>query len=184
MKNKKLSARELVLVIILAVLLIGVCYYMFYYTPLQNELQDISNQSAEVDSQISVASAKLGSMSAMQEELDEVFARPESEITEIAPYDNAKVVMSELNGILGHSKNYKLTFTDPVIEDDGTVRRTVSMNFKCDNYSSAKQIIGNLSSSRWRCLMKNVSVGAEENIRAEEVNCSATIVFFESTKLE
>ena len=184
MKKMKLTAREYILVVVLLLLLIGVGYYMFYYTPLQAEIQSLNNQSADLDSEISVAAASLGRMSKMQKELDEIFTRPESEITEIAPYDNAKVVMSELNGILGQSLNYKLTFADPVIAADGIVRRTVSMNFSCASYNSAKQIINNLCNSHWRCLMRNLAVTGDDNITGSTVDCTATIVFFESTNLE
>ena len=184
MKKFKLTAREYVLVIVLLVLLIGVCYYMFYLTPLQSEIQSLNNQCADVEAETTIAATRLASMSKMQKELDEIFARPESEITEIAPYDNAKVVMTELNGILGQSQNYKLTFSDPVIEADGTVRRTVNMNFTCGSYNSAKQIIKNLCNSHWRCLMKNLNVDGGDSVRSEEVSCTATIVFFESTNLE
>ena len=184
MKTKKFSAKELILVVFLVVLLVGVSYYMFYYTPLQEELKQISDQSLDVDSQTTLATAKLTSMSRMQKELDEIFAKPQNEITEIAPYDNAKVIMNELNGILASSINYKLTFADPVIGKDGTVRRTVGMNFNCANYAAAKQIINNLTSGHWRCLMNSLTINSESNIRSEGVVCSASIVFFESTNLQ
>ena len=184
MKNKKLTGREFVLLIVLIIILLAVCYYMFYYSPAQSEIQSVHNQSSETDTEITIAATKLGSMSKMQEELDAVYARPKNEITEIAPYDNAKVVMSELNGILSQSLNYKLTFADPVIEDNGTVRRTVSMNFTCPSYTAATKIVDDLCSSRWRCLMKNLSVDGDNDITDGEVVCNATIVFFESTNLE
>ena len=184
MKNKKLTGREFILLIILIIILLAVCYYMFYYSPVQSEILSVKNQASEMDAEISTAAAKLGSMSKMQEELDEVYARPENEITEIAPYDNAKVVMSELNGILSQSQNYRLTFADPVIEDNGTVRRTVNMSFSCASYTAATKIVDNLCNSRWRCLMKNLTVDGGEDLTANEVSCSATIVFFESTNLQ
>lgn len=208
MGNRALSGRERVMLVFLAVLLIGVGYYMLYFKPLQNELANIKNQSAQIDSEISVAMAKANSMSGMQAELDEIFSRPANEITEIAPYDNAKVVMSQLNGILSASEKYSLSFTDPKIEKDGTVRRTVSMDFSCKDYASAKSIIKSLSSSQWRCLISSVSIAQSENRtyvtpvvnadgeEAEEVEeivyngiltgpvaVKATIVFFESTNI-
>lgn len=183
MKKSKLSLREFILVGILLVLLLGVCYYMLYYTPLQNDLQSIHNETSEVLSEIELASAKYASMSKMQAELDEIFSNGKDKVTEIAPYDNAKVVMSELNGILSQSLNYKLSFADPVVEADGTVRRTVGMSFSCNGYDSAKRIISNLCNSRWRCLMKNISVSGEDNIVDNQVTCNATIVFFESKNL-
>lgn len=183
MKKGRLTLREYILVSILLILLLGVCYYMFYYTPLQNDLQSIRTETSEIQSEIEVATAQYASMSKMQAELDEIFSNGKDKVTEIAPYDNAKVVMSELNGILSQSLNYKLSFADPIIEADGTVRRTVGMSFSCNGYDSAKRIINNLCSSRWRCLMKNISVNGDKNIVDNQVTCNATIVFFESKNL-
>lgn len=211
MSNRSLSTREILMLLFLVVLLIGVGYYMFFYQPLQTELTDLANQAADLDSQIQIASVKVASMDAMQAELDEIFSRPASEITEIAPFDNAKVVMSQLNGILSASEEYKLTFQDPKIEDNGTVRRDVSMEFVCRDYNSAKEIVKALSASRWRCLINSLAMdtveGDREFLRGEDVTgvvtpagagekapvydgimtmpvtVKATIVFFESTNI-
>lgn len=203
MANRSLSTREVVMLLFLVVLLVGVSYYMFYYQPLQNELSDLANQSAALDGDIQVAAAKAASMDKMQAELDEILSRPEDEITEIAPYDNAKVVMSQLNGILSASLEYDLKFADAKIEGDGTVRRSVSMAFKCEDYNHAKSIVKSLSSSHWRCLITNVAVETTDKrvgkvqvnteddeeelvyngIMTSPVTVSATIVFFESTNL-
>lgn len=156
--SNRISTRDRVLLVFLAVLLIGVCYYMFFFKPLQAELQSVSRQAVEVEDQTTIALAKASSMKGMQDELDEILSRPENEITEIAPYDNAKVVMTQLNGILSASENYSLSFKDPTIQDDGTVRRVVEMSFDCKDYNSAKKIIEALSSSHWRCLINSISL--------------------------
>lgn len=188
--SKRLSTRDRFLLIFLLVLLIGVCYYLFYFKPLQTELANIDTQIQELEAEIEVSMTKIGSMNSMQAELDEILSRPESEITEIAPFDNAKVVMTQLNGIVRSSENYSLSFKDPEIQDDGTVRRIVSMTFSCKDYASAKSIIQALSSSRWRCLITSVAIASETesrdvtaDIMTQPVSVSASIVFFESTKL-
>jgi len=184
MKNAKFGTKDIALIAVIVVLVLAFCYYFFFLKPLNEDLAATKQRSLELDTEIATVSAKMVNMSAMQAELDEVYARPEKEITEIAPYDNAKVVMNELNGILSRSENYRLTFADPVIGADGTVRRTVNMSFQCSSYSAAKTIVENLSMSHWRCLMKNLTVSAdEEGIQEGPVSCSATIVFFESTNL-
>ena len=210
MRNRALSTREILLLLFLVVLLVGVGYYLFFYQPLQAELADLANQSSDLDSQIQVAAAKAASMDSMQAELDEILSRPADQITEIAPYDNAKVVMSQLNGILSASEEYKLSFQDPVIEENGTVRRNVSMEFLCKDYNSAKAITKSLSASHWRCLINSLSIATSDDGRvflrgqeadpdaaAEEadedvvydgimsmpVTVKATIVFFESTNI-
>lgn len=183
MKKKSLSVRDILFLVILLVLLIGVVYYMAFLTPLKADLTKIANQSAALDTQIMTADAKIASMDKMQAELDEIHSRPANEVTEVAPYDNAKVVMNDLNGILSQSLEYKLTFSDPKIDNNGIVRRTVNMSFRCEDYASAIKIIDDLSSSHWRCLLTNVSVDGGEDINEGEVVVGATITFFESTNL-
>ena len=172
MKKSKLTGREVVMVFFLVVLLIGLGYYKLFYAPLQEELTSISSQCNQVDSQITTAMSKVGKMDTMQAELDEILARPADEITEIAPYDNKEVVLSQLYGILGQ------------VGDDGTVRRNISMTFRCANYQAAKAIIRDLTDSQWRCLVSNLSIVADDgNLTRNSVSVSATITYFEHTGL-
>lgn len=184
MKKAKLTARETVMLLFLVVLLVGVIYYMAFYTPLQEELTSIAIQSADIDTQITTAMAKVNSMDEMQAELDEILSRPADEITEIAPYDNKEVVLTQLYGILGQTEDYSLNFTDPDVQEDGTVRRNISMSFRCATYSAAKSVIRDLTDSQWRCLVSNLSIVAESgSLLTDPVTVSATITFFEHTDL-
>lgn len=184
MKKSKLSAREIVMLAFLAVLVIGMVYYLGFYTPLQNELTSIANQASDVDTQIATSMSKIKKMDDMQAELDEVFSRPASEITEIAPYDNKEVVLNQLYGILSRTRDYSLSFTDPEVQDDGIVRRNISMKFTCSTYAAAKRVIKDLTDSQWRCLVSNLSIASEDDdIMTTAVNVTATITFFEHTGL-
>lgn len=184
MKKAKLSTREIVMLILLAVLVIGLAYYMGFYSPLQNELASISMKSSEVDAQIVTAMAKVQKMDEMQAELDEIFSRPADEITEIAPYDNKEVVLNQLYGILSRTRDYSLSFTDPDVQADGTVRRNISMTFRCSTYASAKRVIKDLTDSQWRCLVSNLSIASQEDdMMHSGVTVTATITFFEHTGL-
>ena len=127
-----------------------------------------------------------------QEEVDAILAQPADQITEIAPYDNATVVIAQLNGILSASEEYTLTFRDVEINDDGTVRRIINMNFRCTDYASARRIVDALSSSHWRCIVNsvNMSVPKKEierddvpNIMKYPVEVTAQVTFFESKNL-
>ena len=184
MKKNKLSLRETVMLVFLVVLLIGVGYYMGFYTPLQNEMASIASQSSDCDSMITASMAKVTKMNEMQAELDEIFARPADEITEIAPYDNKEVVLNQLYGILGRTTDYSLNFTDPNVQEDGTVRRNISMSFHCNSYEAAKEVIRDLTDSQWRCLVSNLAISCDEgDMMRYGVNVSATITFFEHTDL-
>ena len=183
MKKSKLSGRETVMLVFLIVLLVGVGYYMGFYKPLQADLLSIANQSADLDTQITAATARAARMKTMQEELDEIFARPKDEITEIAPYDNKEAVLNMLYGILGRTQDYSLNFTDPDVQDDGTVRRNISMKFTCETYAKAKAVIRDLTDSSWRCLVSNCTMVSETDLLEEPVTVTMTITFFESTNL-
>ena len=184
MKKSKLSLRETVMLLFLVVLLIGVGYYMGFYTPLQNEMASIAVQTTDCDSMIATSMAKVTKMDEMQAELDEIFARPADEITEIAPYDNKEVVLNQLYGILGRTSDYSLNFTDPEVQDDGTVRRNISMSFHCNSYTAAKEVIRDLTDSHWRCLVSNLAIPCGEgNMMRYGVDVTATITFFEHTNL-
>ncbi len=185
MKKSKLTARESAMLVLLVVLIIGVAYYMGFYTPLQAELASIATQTVDTEMQVTTSQAKVGKMTAMQEELDEILARPASELTEIAPYDNKEVVLNQLYGILGRTADYSLNFTDPAVGADGTVRRNISMSFYCESYAAAKAVIEDLTDSQWRCLVSNLAIVAEEdNILENPVTVTATITFFEHTGLK
>ena len=184
MKKTKLTARETIMLAFLVVLLVGVVYYMFFYTPLQEEMASIASQSADCDTQINTSLAKVKKIDEMQAELDEIFSRPADEITEIAPYDNKEVVLNQLYGILARTKEYSLNFTDPDVQDDGTVRRNISMTFKCDSYEAAKNVISDLTDSQWRCLVSNLTIACEDgDVMQLPVTVTATITFFEHTDL-
>ena len=185
MKKSKLSLRETIMLLFLVVLLIGVGYYTLFYTPLQNEMASIAAQSSDCDTQITTAMAKVAKMNAMQEELDEIFSRPADQITEIAPYDNKQVVLNQLYGILGRTTDYTLTFTDPQVQKDGTVRRNISMSFRCESYENAKEVIRDLTDSHWRCLVSNLAIDCEDgDMMKYGVSVSCTITFFEHTGLK
>ena len=182
-KSSKLSGREIFMVVMLAALLIGVGYYMGFYTPLQEEISNINNQASSIDDQISSTASQIARMDVMQAELDALFADPNAVVSEIAPYDNKEVVLNQLNGILQASEQYSLNFAEPNIGGDGTVRRNVTMNFSCADYDSAKTIIKNLTESQWRCMVSNLSISGGGNIMEGGVSVNATITFFESTNL-
>ena len=94
------------------------------------------------------------------------------------------MVLNQLYGILGRTTDYSLSFTDPEVQEDGTVRRNISMSFHCDSYTDAKDVIGDLTDSQWRCLVSNLSITCSEgDMMAYGVDVSATITFFEHTGL-
>ena len=187
MGNVKLSAKDTILIVLLSIVLVGVLYYLLFYSPTQKELKKLADDSAQLDTEMLITQQKVISMNAMQAELDEIFARPADQITEIAPYDNAKNMMNFLNGVLQRSNEYVLSSPDPSITEDGMVRRSVNLSFSCSSYATAKSILKDLASWNYRCLIKSIVISANSDqrgsISGDGVSVSATMTFFESQKI-
>lgn len=183
MKLTKLSTRELVLLALLLLIALGAWYYMGFLMPLQNDMIALESQYDSIRASASLAQQQINSMNKKKAELDAILSESNGEPTEIAPYDNKEIVLNELNAIL-YGTDYTLTFAEPDIQEDGIVRRVVSMNFRCNNYENAKEIVTALAGNRWRCLVGNLSMSSTDNLMTDEVQVAATITFFESTKLE
>ena len=188
MNNISIKPKDAILVAILVIIIIGVLYYLCYYSPLQDEISSVKAQSADLDLTVAETQQKVNSMDAMQAELDEIFSRPKDEITEIAPYDNAKTVMNFLNGILSRANEYDLASPDPEITEDGMVRRSVNLSFSCSDYATAKTILRDLASWNYRCLLQDVVISGDNDggsfgTTGGAVTVSATMTFFESQKI-
>ena len=189
MKNRSISPREVFTLVLLAVLVVGLSYYWFFFKPLNEDLAAIATQTADTEAQVDIALAKRNAMDMMQAELTEIFSRPADEISEIAPYDNATVIYSELNNILyANCEEYSISFKDPVIQEDGIVRRAVNMSFACSDYASAKTIVQALADSHWRCLINSLAISSanqsDGDIQSGPVTVQTTFTFIESTKLD
>lgn len=184
MNTARRTSREGAMLALLLVLLLGIGYYLGFYNPLQQELAALSASSADLDTQILSAAAQVAEMDAMEAELAQILSQPPGDLTEIAPFDNKEAVLDQLHGILRQTQSYTLKFADPDVQPDGTVRRNISMHFRCADYTSAKAVIHDLNSSYWRCLVTNLSlVGETGNLLEGSVSVTAIITFFEHTGL-
>lgn len=178
MKKAKLSARETVMLVLLVVLLIGVVYYMAFLTPLQAEIAGIQTEVEELDLQIQSYQDQLLGMNAMKTELEKLDKQ-----TEVAPYDNLVEVLVALDQYLyDNSVSYTLTFLEPEITEEGTVRRIVEMEFECLDYDAARAMVDDLTGNKWRCLVGDTlitTVNENTNLRNGLVKVQLNVTFFE-----
>lgn len=182
MINRKLSLRSILLLSLAVILALGCLWYWSFHLPMQAELARIADQSRLADDQLAEAAAKLARMDAMEAELDAAGFKPGAG-PEVAPFDNKQAVLTELNRILRKSMEYTLHFADPDTQADGTVRRTVVMDFRCADFSDAQTILRELAESPWLCLIRNLSVSSTGSLLSDPVDVQATVTFLESTRL-
>lgn len=174
--KRKLTAREWILLGVLAVLAAVSGYVMLFYMPVTTQRDNAINEAELCRLELEAAQLRLEEKRRMERELEEIFAQSEDPLS-LAPYDNLQPVMMELNAILDGAEDYSLSF-GTVDTEEPIVRRSISMTYTTGSYAAARDILQRLHDSAYRCMLDSVgiSVGQEGN---GSVTVDSTIVFFE-----
>lgn len=174
--KRKLTAREWILLGVLAVLAAVSGYVMLFYMPVTTQRDNAINEAELCRLELEAAQLRLEEKHRMERELEEIFAQSEDPLS-LAPYDNLQPVMMELNAILDGAEDYSLSF-GTVDTEEPIVRRSISMTYTAGSYAAARDILQQLHDSAYRCMLDSVgiSVGQEGN---GSVTVDSTIVFFE-----
>lgn len=174
--NRKLTAREWILLGLLAAVALVSGYLMLFRMPMTTR-RDIARQETELCRvQTEAAQLRLEEKRRMERELEALFADG-GELLAIADYDNLQPVMFELNAILSEAEDYSLSF-GTVDTSEAIVRRSISMSFTSGSYGAAREILERLSGSEYRCLLDSVSVSVGQG-EAGTVLVNGSLLFFE-----
>lgn len=184
MNKRKITGREITMIVIMVLIIVTTVYYLFFYFPHNANMYNTRNEINLVDTDISKALIMTKKKKDMQKELEEILKQPQDQITEIARYDNKKQVLNMLYGILSKTKDYSLSFQDPEVEENGTVRRHINMGFTADNYEGAKEVLKELAASKWRCIISNLSINGDPDMMQDVVTVSVDITFFEKAEIK
>lgn len=155
--KKGLSVREKVLLLILILMAVFAVYYYVFYMPTQEKITFYEEEAILVDDQIIIAEAKTAKMARMEKELAEIKAGDMTNIKELPPYDNSRNVMNSLSLILANATQYNVSFSG-VSEEDGIVRRDITLSYNCNSYDSAKSILSQIYNGDYRCLLKDLHI--------------------------
>ena len=152
--NRAFTNREIAIILLLTLVLLVLVYYRFFYTPMQERLDYLENETATVDTQIQV---EQGRARKIQEMLEQIDIGIKEYPGEVMTYDNVKSEIDVLNGILNSAKSFEVTFQQPTANGNN-VRRRVNINFVARNYASARAIIRQLHDSEYRCMITTLSM--------------------------
>ena len=191
--RRQLTVREWLLLALLGVILLVSGYISLFYMPMTSERDRCIAEAEDCRMQTEALQVRVEDKQRMERELKEIFAA-DPDPRSIAPYDNLKPVMHELNGTLATTREYSLNF-GTVDASQPIVRRQISMNFAVGSYAAAKEVLQKLHGSDYRCMLDNVTInlgqrsGGEAEIddwwnRGGEgdegsVSVGGTIVYFE-----
>lgn len=186
---RSFTKREQVMLWILSVIIMGACYYFFFFTPVQARIQDAQLRTAIAQDQQIVEQVRVVKMNRMKKEIEEMKAAGLANNRLLPEYDNLKLVMMELNGILLATDSYQINFPDSDL-NQRIIQRVANISFTAADYAGAKGIIQRLSDSVYRCSIDSVGMevgGSREtaekeaipDIGTQSVSVSLTVTFYE-----
>lgn len=176
---RKLSVRERVLLLLLAIVAAVSGYVLFFYLPTTQRLASLNTQIAQSQELSAQLEAKLTSQQQMEKKLEQLSAQG-AQVPYMPAYDNLQAVMVELHTILAGCQEYSLSFQGEQGENNVFYRR-VSIPFTCGSYEQALEILQKLHDSTLRGLLGDMQLSQQEN---GTVKVSATITFFEYQTVE
>ena len=180
MMHREFTTREKVLLLVLAVMLLAVGYFRFFFIPVQNEISVQQQRQEELENSVLLEQTKLLQLETMQQKLAKIKASGAIPDAEIPDYDNIEKVMLQLNGILAHAQEYSLSIGEITDAADGILSRPVELSFTAGSYTSAREIINQLYQCPYRCAVSDISEQAETNLSSDgTVQVDLTITFYE-----
>lgn len=179
--NRAFSTREKALILILVVVLLVACYYFLVVRNVADTLAANDTRMQDVQEQVDRQTALAEVRDRMRGELDAL--GDEDDLPEVAPYDNLRNELDELNGLLPQTTTYDLDFSQP--ERDGTlVRRAVSISFTVPDYRTALDVVRSLENGPYRCQVTDCSLTGKmlADGSVESVSAVLDVTYFETTQ--
>lgn len=181
MLKYKFSLREMILLLIAALLGLGIFYYSVILKSYNEAISKYDTSS--LDSETLILTAKVNKLEQMQEYIDN---HKDDYVGSVVSYDNLVNLFKNFsNDLDGNVSNISITLDDPV-NTDGIVRRNASISFVASNNSLVNNIITSITKSKYRVVINSVQVSSDgdndENLAvADEVNVNISLTFFETT---
>lgn len=181
MLNRKFTKGETALILVLVALLLGLLYYRFVYTWIEDSLTQYD--TTELEDQLMIDQARAMQMRQMQDEID---ADKSEQIGVVETYNNQKAEIVELNDIFADANTFNFSF-DQAVANGNTVRRNFSGTYTADSYAQAKAMLTDLYHCRYRCLIRDISIAPNNRENSDDnslasggVTVSFTATFYET----
>lgn len=180
------SRREKALMLVLAIVLVGIAWYMLVFQHTNNEIIRLDGEISTAQTEAQLAMTRSQQMQVMQEAIAEYEAAGAT-VTEVPTYDNMTPLMTELNGIMGATTNYTLSFDDLDRESvNGYVLRGVRADYACGSYAEAEAVVTALANGAFPCRIDTVSIkngasSSRTSTSGAPVSASVHVIFFEKT---
>ena len=156
--SRDFTLGERVLLVFLALVLVGLCYYYFVDIPVRDAITSSDAEVAALKKELSDYEARLMYLKGIRQNLDE---QEKSGMTGwMGSYNNSKAEVAFLNGILAGTLQYSVTFAD-VTRAGNQIRRSFTLEYRVEGYPAAHEIMARLNQSHDRCLVSDASCSLE-----------------------
>lgn len=152
--SRGFSGKEKFLLAFFILIIIGAAYFYLVDQPVRNRIANAQSRQEELQTELTIASAKVGKLKKMKEELDAAQTSGKMSSTYMPSYNNVKEEISFLNDILAATREYTLSFSN-VTRNGDQIRRSVSLSFVTSSYEDARAIIAAICESDNRVLIMN-----------------------------
>lgn len=152
------SKREKVLLLALALMVVGVAWFVLVYQGTANRATELDSRIAETTMEVSAAKAKVAQVEVMKREIEnrkEAGAQP----TTVPDFDNVTSLMAELNRVLGAASSYSISF-DPLdmSSSSGYALRGIEITFDTSSFAQAESIVESLVFGSYSCSVDSLDV--------------------------
>ena len=158
--KRRLTYREIVLLVILFVLAAGSAFYFLFYSPVKTLKELYQVQILDIQDQIDMDQIRLANMRRMEKELEDLLA-DSTDFRSLPNYSNRESVMFLLNDALLNADSFSINFevVEPG-EKNNILLRKINIEFKCKNYTTAREIIETIYNGPNRCIFDDLTISS------------------------
>lgn len=151
------TRREKALILVLAVVLVAVAWFVFVYQGTSEQITKIEGELATVESEISLDTARVAKLEQMREDVAKRKAEG-ARAVEMPKYDNIKPLMTQLNNVMSAADTYTLTFDDLQSDGGQYMLRGVRIDYGTQTFRAAEDLARTLSNGQYPCSVDTMSI--------------------------
>ncbi len=157
LKKDVMSLKELIL---LGILIILVAYYFVFHGPIKEQTEEYESMLIKINSELQISQQKAVQKIKMQKSIDALFVKYDGNPPITPEYNNLNYIIGELNGILGNTFDYRLSFGAEAVDENNIniIRRPIAISFSTQEYDDAVSKIKTINESKNKYLIQNVSI--------------------------
>lgn len=175
--SRDFTLRERILILLLALILVVLCYYQFVDKPVRTAIKSARAEAASIQTELDAVNAQVELVNKMQTELDTI--QKSGLKSRMESYNNSKAELAMLNDVLSAATDYSISFSE-VTRDGDQIRRAFTLQFVAPNYATMEQILSELAENPYRCLIGDISCSGTGQGLDIPVSASMTATFYET----